>query len=69
MYEPSPENSPVSRSVSSCSNGGNTDESPVTQRESVRRVRRGPVPLQDGRSPEKDEYLLLTEGELDEKGE
>ena len=37
MYELSPD----SRSVSSCSNGRNTDELPVTQRESFKRVRRG----------------------------
>ena len=42
MYESSPENSPDPRSVCSCSSGSNTDESPVTERESFRRVRRGP---------------------------
>ena len=47
MSEPSHENSPDSRSVnSSCSTDSNTDESPVTQRESSRRVRRGPVRLE-----------------------
>ena len=38
MYELSSD----SRSVSSCSSGSNTDELPVTQRESFKRVRRGP---------------------------
>ena len=43
MYESSPENSPDSRSVCCSSDrASNTDESPVTQRESSRRVRRRP---------------------------
>ena len=47
MSEPSHENSPDSRSVnSSCSTDSNTDESPVTQKDSSRRVRRGPVRLE-----------------------
>ena len=40
--------SPDSRSVSSCSSDSNTDELPVTQRESFKRVRRGPGRLGGG---------------------
>ena len=43
IYEQSHKNSPDSMSVSSCRSGSNTIESPVTRRESFRRVRSEPA--------------------------
>ena len=48
--------------VSSCSSGSNTNESPVTQKESFRRVRRGPACVWRGWSIAREEQIPSVDG-------